>query len=279
TLERLYAWGSQATAEGIADLQAQRPQLAINFGLPADQLGETQLNAPNILATQDIFEDSLAVTLASDFRNTTIRYTTDGSAPGPQSQVYTEPLVLRSTTRISAVAEKKGLETSVPSTLLLLKAETDYAHVSVSPEPNPSYSAKGARSLIDLQRSKEGFRSGAWLGYQGEHFEATLVLEQMQELSTVFVSALSEPNTWIYFPQGIHVSVSTDGEAYTPVGTAEVRVEEPLGSQAKDCFAVTFPATEARFVRVEVLSRLKNPAGHPAEGEPSWLFVDEILVE
>ncbi|MEL6537022.1 MAG: chitobiase/beta-hexosaminidase C-terminal domain-containing protein [Bacteroidota bacterium] len=279
SVERLYAWGSQVTRQGITGLQAQRPQLDINFGLTTEQIGETQLNPPNILATRQIFRDSATVTLASDFRNSTVRYTTDGSMPDSTSPVYSEPLRVDVTTRISAIAEKKGWETSIPATQLLLKAGLTYTEVAVSPEPNPTYSAQGAPSLVDLARSQEGFRSGAWLGYQGEHFETTLTLAEPQALSAVYVSALSEPNSWIYYPQGIEISVSTDGQNYTSAGSITLQHQEPLGSEAKDCFVLHFPTTEARYVKVAVLNRLTNPADHPAAGEPSWLFVDEILVE
>ena len=44
-------------------------------------------------------------------------------------------------------------------------------------------------------------------------------------------------------------------------------------------FSIDFPKTQARFVKVEVQSVMKNPAWHPNKGEPCWVFVDEILVE
>ena len=33
-----------------------------------------------------------------------------------------------------------------------------------------------------------------------------------------------------------------------------------------------------RKVRLKVISNKKLPKGHPAEGEPAWLFVDEVML-
>ena len=61
-------------------------------------------------------------------------------------------------------------------------------------------------------------------------------------------------------------------ETAYPVATATSKTGPKM-------FTEGFASTQARYVKVEVLSVLKNPKWHPNKGEPCWVFVDELLVE
>ena len=43
-------------------------------------------------------------------------------------------------------------------------------------------------------------------------------------------------------------------------------------------FPIAFDPVEARYVKVEVRSPLRNPDWHPNPGGKSWIFLDEILL-
>ncbi len=278
-LEKVYTWQSGLSENGVERLAEQRPELYINAGVNQANLAPSVLNPPTIVIEKAIFTDTATVAIESEFRNTTIRYTTDGTVPTEASPVYSQPIQLTQTTRLQAVTAKEGWQTSEPVAQLMLKASTEFAQVSLQSKPSPTYTANGPQTLIDRQRSEMGFGTGKWIGYQGENLVATLQLKKQQSIQSVYVSSMSEPRSWIFYPTGFEVSVSTDGKTFQPVGSVEVNREEALGVNTQDCFELAFAATQARYVRIAVQSRMKNPEWHTAPGEACWLFVDEILVE
>ena len=44
-------------------------------------------------------------------------------------------------------------------------------------------------------------------------------------------------------------------------------------------YNVSFKPQNSRYLRIKVASQMTNPRWHNAPGQPSWLFIDEILVE
>ena len=60
------------------------------------------IEAPEIMASGDIFVDTMAVTLKSDVKGSQIRYTLDGSEPTSASAPYNEPIRLSETATVQA---------------------------------------------------------------------------------------------------------------------------------------------------------------------------------
>jgi nicotinamidase-related amidase len=77
------------------------------------------------------FTDSVRVTLSTpQQRAVAIRYTLDGSEPGPASPLYTAPLKLTETTKLRATAFENGRRVTIPS-------EGYFAHLrSLPPKPD-----------------------------------------------------------------------------------------------------------------------------------------------
>jgi predicted alpha-1,2-mannosidase len=102
---------------------------------PNTSRGTTQADAPYSMSTVDFvappfvaagdvtFLDSTQVTLACQARQAQIRYTLDGSEPGVNSLLYTEPVTLTATTTLKAKAFAKDLTPSPTLTHRVEKAE------------------------------------------------------------------------------------------------------------------------------------------------------------
>ena len=98
-------------------------------------------------------------------------------------------------------------------------------------------------------------------------------------MSNVSVSALEATGSYIFFPKQLNISVSKDGKSFTPVAEKTIPTAEGPEPPSLQQFILPFAEQEARYVRVEVKSNLKNPAWHAAPGADCWVFVDEILVD
>ncbi len=135
---------------------------------------------------------------------------------------------------------------------------------------NPSALVNGIGGSVDLS-------SGEWLGYLGKTMEATIQLDKISPVNNVKVYLFHDPGSWIYHPQKVELLLSTDGINFTKAG----EVESSEMNFSKASFMVEIPAADkpARFVKLVLTPLTALPKGHPGEGQPSWIFIDEISVE
>ncbi len=276
-LKKLYIWQSAISTEGISQLKKAKPRLEVYAGIDESIFGAVNLNPPIILADTDLFEDSLIVTLKNNLKNSVLHYTLDGSEPDSTSSIYNQAIKLTSSAMVKAIARKKGWEESETNNKQFIKIQHRIVAAKLSSPASPKYPGEGSKTLIDLQKSSIDFRNGKWLGYEGTNLTATLDLAKTDMVSSVFVSALSDPGSWIFYPKAIKVSLSQDGKDFQHANEIQIAQDHRDGTEL-GYFNVPFAPTESKYIRVEIKSMLKNPDWHPSPGGDSWFFIDEILV-
>ncbi|TNE56798.1 MAG: hypothetical protein EP344_11845 [Bacteroidetes bacterium] len=280
-LKRLFIWQTDITPAGEARIRRQRPDLVLETGTSLVDTLPLALRPPRIVYNRSFFTDTIQVRLDYPaFNGVSLYYSLDEAAsPTTSSARYSGPIVLDQTAHVRAFAAKPGwLSSPITDAVLVKKRYTPVGAVVLKP-PSPSYPAAGASSLIDGKIS--ALQGGdTWLGYQGEHLQATLDMGQSRSLRQVFVHCLENNAPWIFKPVAIRVEVSADGRAYTVAGYRRFEENRQMGDQQTHLLRCPLDReTEARYVRVTVLSPLRNPAWHPSKGDKCWIFVDEIVVE
>jgi uncharacterized membrane protein len=279
-LRSLYLWQSGVTPAGVAQFASQKPGITLDKGIENDSLfGEVALKAPMIKATKELFTDTLQVALETGFAKATIHFTTDGKEPDSTSAVYKTPLLLNATGEVKAIAYLDGWTTSPVSSKSFIKVRHQPTSVALATPPDAKYKGDGDKTLIDFQRGGDTFRSGKWYAWQGFNCIATLDLGKVTDVSKVTAGAFEDTGGWIFFPKGMRISTSTDGKSFKKVKEGSYPVAKGTTKPGAKLFTESFASTQARYVKVEVLSVLKNPSWHPNKGEKCWVFVDEILVE
>lgn len=276
-LSDLYLWQTDITEEGMNAYLVSNPNTTIHT-IDMDMFGATELLPPTILADNFFIKDEMQVQITYPFDDTAIYYTLDGSEPDTTSIRYTEPITISKTINLKAVTAKEGWGISETALASFKKSTVDYVSVRLNKPPSEKYTGAGGATLGDLQRGSANFVDGKWLGYEGTHFNATFELDQVQEISSVSVGALSAPPSWIFFPTGFTISVSQDGKHFTQLHKENMGEPAPDSSIQLKFFDAQFAKTTAKYVRVEVKSVLKNPAWHQNPGGNSWLFVDEVVI-
>ena len=237
------------------------------------------LKAPMIKASKDLFSDTVHVALESGFAKAKVHYTTDGKAPDSTSAIYKQPLVLSASGEVKAIAYPPGWTTSPVASKNFVKVRYQPTGISLAMQPDPRYKGEGEKTLIDFQRGGDSFKSGKWFAWQGQNCTATLDLGMVNDVSKVTTGCFEDTGSWLFFPKGIRISTSTDGKNFKKVKEATYPVATAPTKTGPKMFTEGFARIQARYVKVEVLSVLKNPKWHPNKGEPCWVFVDEILVE
>ncbi len=206
-----------------------------------------------------------------------IYYTTDGSTPTAASTRYTTPVLLDRSCTIKAVAIRpEGVTPMFVDSVKFCKSTSRAIELGNKPHSryNGDYSI-----LVDGKYGPEAFNTGAWLGFEGVPFIATLDLGSEQEICVVTLrNNVNTPN-WIFDGRKITVEVSNDGKSFTEVAVEELpqateHLEKIVAHEMK------FNPVKARYVRVTEECETSIPEFHGVGfGKPGFLFVDEISVD
>ncbi|MEZ4953104.1 MAG: chitobiase/beta-hexosaminidase C-terminal domain-containing protein [Saprospiraceae bacterium] len=279
-LQNIYLWKTQTTEDGIALLKNKMPYLNIDMGADQAVFGDAELMPPLIVAASDIFKDTLSVELKMNFAGAQVFYTLDGSEPDSNSLKYEgEPIVLSTSTEVKAFAKKAGWKSSEPVSQFFPRAKYEFKKLNISPQPSDKYKGKGAVTLHDLEKGSLAFTDNNWLGYEKSHATVTIDLGEKKEVSRVTVGALESTGSYIFFPKGLEVSVSDDGQRFKTVASKTYPTTDGPKPAELANFSVAFQPENARFIKVFIRSNLVNPDWHPAPGAGCWIFLDEVIVE
>lgn len=279
-LKQLYLWQTEVTKAGAQALLQEMPELYLDMGMEQDTTFKSvQLKPPQIVTENELFEDSVTVTLDLNFKGADIFYTLDGTEPDSTTQRYEEPLVLKNTQLLRAIAQKTGWQASEVVEKQFVRVRYKPVAVQLENPPSSKYAANGPASLMDFRKGSERFQDGLWMGWEKQHAVATIDLGSVKPVSNVTVGTLENVQAWIFFPKGLKVWTSADGRQFTKVlDTAYPVPDAPTDPSTKN-ITESFDEVQARYVKVMVESKLTNPDWHPEPGGGSWVFVDEILVQ
>ena len=231
---------------------------------------------------------SPSVTLHTLSNDRPIYYTLDGSEPTASSTKYTEPFPLERSATIKAICYNKYGEGVVSEQYLLshkgmgskIKLNTPFStYKSI-------YSGGGEDALIDGQLgSNSTYADGHWQGYWGDSIDAVIELPTAHYPLPTEISMRFMQNTfdWILAPTQIKVYASKDGKEWTLIADKHFDMDPRetgmrLRTYTVELDASHFSLLTSRFLRVVVPNPGPLPSWHPAPGQPSYLFSDEIII-
>jgi predicted alpha-1,2-mannosidase len=205
-------------------------------------------------------------------------YTTDGSEPGPTSQLFSKPFYIDSSTTVKAVSVDQRQVPSQVAVAKFLKMPHSWI-LSLRSRYSSQYPAGGDYALVDGIRGTTNFSGGAWQGYQGRDLVAVVDLGQSQKISKLGAGFLQDTASWILMPVKVEFEVSTDGQNYEKVLSLVTDVSpQNYNATIKDFISNIEPRT-VRYVRMRAQSFGKLPSWHLGAGGDAWIFADEILIQ
>lgn len=143
---------------------------------------------------------------------------------------------------------------------------------------HPRYENPGAASLADGIFGGRGFSSG-WMGYEGEDMVIEITPRKPVVISRVSMNFLCDHVSWIFLPTEVTIETSSDGSLYRKVAGGKYET----GTFDQDITPVhmeyDFPEVTAAMIRITAKSMKRCPEWHRGAGMPSWIFIDEIVVE
>jgi hexosaminidase len=220
------------------------------------------------------------VELISDDKKNIIRYTLDGTEPNEKSFEYKANVKI-------PIEDDRTLAAALfsPDGKMLGKATSKSFFISKSTGKSYSlgnvvsekYTGGSKNALTDGIRGDQN-SNDSWIGFAGKDLDFTIDLKQVSSISRLSISFLSAYTSWILPPTEIEIWVSKDGKTFNSVK------KMPLGDKAnKESFVqqmnIDLGNQTAKYVKVLAKNYGNLPSGHPGEGKPAWLFVDEIIIK
>lgn len=207
------------------------------------------------------------------------------------------------------VANWRGREYESPSLVAIETHKGIGAKLNLLNGYSPNYTGGGPDALLDgiVDPTYGEYRASCWQALQGSNMVAEIEWERETLFTDFRAGFLEYANAWIFLPDSVTFETSMDGITWVSVQTQPLMIkgqntwQERLDSapyyaaafemqeaglvrqvepQFKQWFSwrnVSDPVL-ARFVRMTAHNIGTCPIGHDAEGQPAWLFCDEIVI-
>lgn len=158
--------------------------------------------------------------------------------------------------------------------------------ITLNYTPSNAYLGGGANGLVNGCLGGDNFRDGNWQAVQGKDMEMVIDLGKIESISEISTRWFHYANAWIFRPEEVSYFISIDGNNWKLFNTDSVGKRTHPSEPGE--FAVTskvlsmdktgHDSFKGRYIKVQAHSIGKCPDWHDAPGEPSWLFIDEIVV-
>jgi hypothetical protein len=125
------------------------------------------------------------------------------------------------------------------------------------------------------------FRTGDYQGYYNQDVVAIISFQTPLALSEVGFSYIQDHKSWIFAPSAINVEGSIDGVNYVTLGQqvlapAKPTDKNPLRNQV--LLELDHDKhLKFKYLRYTISNPGKLPEWHLGAGNPTWLFIDELL--
>ena len=249
---------------------------ANSVDLPESSLPIRAVINPVVDAPEKAFLEPMPITMKNIMVDATIHFTTDGSIPDETSPIYTEPFQINQSSLVQAVAMKDGFYPSYVEKVKYYKLPFEI-NINYHEPYSSQYTAGGNKGLFDTIR---GISTawGAWQGWFGPDFDATIDLGKVREIQFVTATFLQNAGSWIWLPEFVSFSISKDGKRFKKI--EQLTHDIPLREYEPTIINFTAEADqEIQFIRINANNIETCPEWHPGAGNPAWIFIDEIVIE
>ncbi len=272
--KKIYAWKTNINNEKATQLQKEF-KVQIYCNLAEGFVEDSRLEVPEIIPAKTLFTDSIHISAISRLKNVTLRYTLNGKTPDTTSNIIKDKIILSSSKTLKIGAFKKGW---LPSDIVIreyAKVKQQVSNFIIHKKPDERY--PDAKKLFDLEEGSLSFKDGKWVGYYGNDLQTTIDLGAIKTVDHISFSCLEDVGSWILYPTNFTVYASnTKNSTFKKIGELAINREGEGAEAEMKKITIKVSGTSARYFKVIIKNHKTLPKWHPAAGNPSWIFVDEI---
>jgi hexosaminidase len=204
-----------------------------------------------------------------------VYYTLDGSDPSESSTLYDGTFSIDEDAEIKAVAIRNGVKSKILCEVISISKST-YKPVELLSTPARSYEYSGAPMLVDgLKGKNTNYRTGRWLGFQGDDLVAIIDMQEPTEISSIEVNNAVVTGDWIFDSSEIIVESSDDKRNFSSIITEKISDQKSEHWSDISTHNFSFDPVTARYYRITIKPTV-IPEWHPGSGRRAFIFVDEI---
>ncbi|MEC5142573.1 family 20 glycosylhydrolase [Chitinophaga sp. 212800010-3] len=217
---------------------------------------------------------AVTLTLSSILDNARIFFSTDSTAPTPQSTPYTQPIQIAKTgtVRAQVFLDGKPFGNEYNQTFRFHKGLAK--KVTMTPEADKSHHPESTFVLVNGIEGNASYSDNEWFGFKGTGMEAVVELDSVQDIHGVGINIINAKGDWIYPPKEVVFAVSEDGKTYK-----EVYKQTTFTQNGINRIRGTLQQVRGKFVKVKMQNFGTIPAGAAGAGSPAWLFADEFIID
>ena len=149
-------------------------------------------------------------------------------------------------------------------------------------KPTAPYDKDADTLLFDEKIGNPADYHEGWVGYFGDPMRIQYETGKWESDSlTVTLSFSHHPSQWVFMPQKVLVSYSTNGKKYSKPEEVVLPFDPALKENDKPRVCILrhkIPNNKVNFIRIEAQPVEKLPEWHAAPGEKAWIMIDEIRI-
>ena len=214
----------------------------------------------------------------STIANYPIYYTLDGTEPTTSSNKYTGMFSVKEDAEIKAAAFNNGKKTSRVFSETVKVSKSTFKPATLLTKAARTYDFNGAPLIVDGLYGGSNYKTGRWIGFQGNDLEVVIDMLKPTEISSLNFNTNVVTGDWIFDAEEVILEASDDNENFeTVVSEKGLNVKDNHWEEVIN-HNYTFDATTARYFKVTIKSLRQMPEWHGGKGNPAYVFVDEIAL-
>lgn len=248
--------------KGIDNMLSRWDYMNINYAKSMFNLDHKSVPADN----------KLKLSLSCIRPDVEIRYTTDGTEPTSQSEIYSDTLTINQSTTIKAATFKDGKKKG--ETLVLPISWNKATGKKVIDNTN-----KDVTLLTNGIKGSDKHSDFEWCGWYDQNTEFTLDLEEAVTVNKIELGHVVNYGMGVHYPKSIKLYVSDDNKNFKFVKELKYSEKEIYAFGIyTDKLVFDNLSINGRFVKFEIESPGKAPDYHARTGQGVWIYFDEIEV-
>jgi hexosaminidase len=231
----------------------------------------------NVQITSTPIADGINVSIGGVGAAHKIVYNTNGKLPSVNDQGYSGPITITGDANLQAGVVVNNKITDVASASFSINKATGANLIQLTNAPKAPYNKSGNNGFINgIVANDTRFSDGEWLAWEGKDIDAILSFAAPTTISKISTRFYNSRGSWIHLPTSLEVLGSRDGKTYTRLG-----ILENLDNSKEGPVNVLFEIkpTSVQYLKLVAHPVTIIPAGFAGAGNPSWLFVDELIVK
>ena len=160
--------------------------------------------------------------------------------------------------------------------------------LTLKSKPDAPYNKEAEKILLDKGIGNPADFHEGWVGYFGkaakilyEFYPYDADLLNDNDSLEVTLSFAHYPAQWVFLPQKVMVSYSTNGKKFSQPVEVVLPFDPTLQENERPRVCLLrhkIPARHVKAIRIEAQPVEQLPAWHPAAGEKAWIMIDEVKV-